>query len=327
MRAWQVSAAGEPSDVLEIVGRDRPLPGPGQVRLRVGCAALGLPDVLMCRGSYPLTPPLPFVPGQDLSGVVTATGEGVAPELLGQRVMGVTAFYDGMGGFATETLAAARTLYPVPESMTDEDAAAFFIPFHTAWIALHQRAGLTGGQTLVVLGAAGGSGAAAVQVGAALGARVIAVAGGPAKGEFARRMGAEAHVDHAAGDIGEAALELTDGRGADVVFDPVGGAMARSAAAAIADEGRLAVVGFASGAWAEIDTADLVRRNFSIVGVYAGAYDRAYSENAHQRLLTMWEAGQLHSLVTEVVDFERLPFALTDLAARRTIGKLVMSTA
>lgn len=326
MRAWQVSGVGEPEEVLEIVGRDRPMPGEGQVRLRVSAAALGLPDVLMCRGSYPLTPELPFIPGQDVSGVVTAVGEGVSEELVGRRVMGVTAFYAGWGGFATETLAAAGTVYDAPEALSDADAAAFYIPFHTAWIALNQRARLAQGQTLLVLGGAGGSGAAAIQLGAALGAEVIAVAGGPVKAEFCRRMGASVVVDHTTGDIATSVLDATEGRGVDVIFDPVGGSAGTASLGAIANEGQLLLVGFASGTWAEVDSADLVHRNYSAVGVYAGAYDRAFSEAAHQRLLELWDEGKLHSLLTETVTFEELPAALSRLADRSAIGKLAMTT-
>jgi NADPH2:quinone reductase len=280
----------------------------------------------MCRGVYPLTPELPFIPGQEVSGVVTETGEGVDSSLVGRRVMGVAAFYAGWGGFATETLAAAATVYDCPDEIDDVDAAAFFIPFHTAWIALHQRAGVAEGETLVVLGAAGGSGAAAVQVGAALGARVVAVVGGPAKGEFCRRMGAAVVVDHTASDVTESLLDTTSGRGAEVVFDPVGGAPAKAALGAIANEGRFLLVGFASGEWAQPKPADMVHRNFSTVGVYAGAYDRDYSETAHERLVSMWSAGEIHRIVTETVNFEEVPVALARIAARSSIGRVVMTT-
>ena len=326
MRGWQVGGVGEPGEVLQIVGRDRPMPGADQVRLRVSAAALGLPDVLMCRGTYPLTPAVPFIPGQEISGVVTAVGVGVDPELVGKRVMGVTAFYAGWGGFATETLAAAATLFDAPDSMSDTDAAAFYIPFHTAAIALHRRARIGAGQALLVLGGAGGSGAAAIQLGAALGAEVVAVAGNPAKAEFCRRMGAATVIDHSAQDVSAAVLEATSGRGVDIIFDPVGGAVAASALGAIANEGQLLLVGFASGEWAQVDSADLVQRNFSAVGVYAGAYDRAFSETTHELLLSLWEDGRLQSLVTETIAFEELPAALTALAARSSIGKLVLTT-
>lgn len=324
MRSWQVHGVGEPADVLEIVGGERPHPGDGQVRLRVTAAALGLPDVLMCRGTYPLTPALPFIPGQEVVGVVTAAGDGVDPHIVGERVMGVSAFYAGWGGFATETLAAARTVHVAPRDMTDTEAAAFYIPFHTAWIGLHQRAELAEGETLLVLGAAGGSGAAAVQVGVALGASVIAVAGGAAKAEFCRRMGATTVIDHTVHEVAPAVLEATGGRGVDVVFDPVGGEAAVGALGVMASEGRFLLVGFASGSWAELDPSDLVQRNYSAVGVYAGAYDRGFSEAAHGRLVAMWEAGRLASLVTDTIAFEDVPQALTVLAERSAIGKVVL---
>ena len=325
MRAWEVKGPGEPEAVLEIVGRDRPVPGPGQVRLRVVGAALGFPDVLMCRGTYPLTPEGRFIPGQEVSGVITAVGEGVDSNLIGRRVLGVTAFYAGWGGFATETVASADTLFDAPDSLSDADAAAFYIPFHTAWIGLHRRAGLAAGQTVLVLGGAGGSGCAAIQLGAALGATIIGAAGNRAKAEFCRRMGAEVVIDHSTEDVLEATMEATSGRGVDVIFDPVGGSAGRAALGAIASEGQVLLVGFASGEWTEFGSADLVQRNYSAVGVYAGAYDREFSVDAHRGLLELWEQGRLQSLVTETVKFEDLPTALTRLAERSAIGKTVMT--
>jgi len=299
-----------------------PVPGPGELGIRVGAAAVGLPDVLMCRGSYALTPPLPFVPGQEVCGVVDAVGEGVDLP-LGVRLMAVTSFMDGRGGFAESTIANAGTAYRVPDEMSDAEAAAFRIGFSTAWIGLVRRGALGAGEWLLVLGAAGGSGAAAVQLGRALGARVIAVASGAQRLAFCERLGAEAVVDRAAGSVSDAVLAATDGRGVDVIYDPVGGDPAATAIRALAPGGRLLAVGFASGTWAQPATADLVRRNCSLVGVYAGGLARDENEADHEALLALAADGHLAGAAT-TVPFDRLPDAVEDVAAASAVGKLVV---
>src|SRR3954463_16723245 len=176
MRAWQVAAAGEPVDVLHQTDVEVPEPGPGQARIRVTAAGIGLPDVFMCRGNYPLTPPLPFTPGQEATGVVTAVGEGV-DLAIGSRIMCVTMFYTGQGGFAEECLVGVDSAFPVPDGLSDAEAAGFWIPHLTGWIGLVDRGHIAAGDSLAVLGASGGSGIAAVQLGKALGAHVIAIVG------------------------------------------------------------------------------------------------------------------------------------------------------
>lgn len=323
MRAWQVRAHGSPTEALELVDIDAPEPGPGQLRVRVAAAGLGLPDVLMCRGTYPLTPALPFTPGQEVVGVVTAVGEG-AGTAIGTRVMAVTAFPTGSGGFAEEALVYAASAFPVPDGLHDEDAAGFWIPHLTAWIGLVDRAALAPGEWLVVLGAAGGSGTAAVQLGRALGGRVVAVVGSEAKADLCRRVGAEAVL------VGSDALaaqvrEATEGHGADAIYDPVGGEQAVAAARALARNGRHLAVGFASGAWPALDVAGLVRANASLVGVYAGGYDRASLDAIHARLGELVATGAIRSTVTSRAAFDELPQALERLADRRAAGKSVLS--
>jgi NADPH2:quinone reductase len=179
MRAWQVSGQGEPRDVMRIASTELPTPlGKGELTIRVRGAALGFPDVLMCRGIYPLTPALPFTPGQEFFGEVIAAGAGTTMP-VGARVMGITAFMLGHGSFAEECKTQESMTFRVPEGMSAEKAAGFTIQFHTAYIGLKRRAKLAPGETLLVTGAAGGTGAAAIQMGKALGARVIAAAGGP----------------------------------------------------------------------------------------------------------------------------------------------------
>jgi NADPH2:quinone reductase len=327
MRAWQVTGAGEPIDVLEEVEVPRPVPGPGQVRIRVSASGIGLPDVLMCRGTYPLTPPLPFTPGQELTGVITGIGEGVTAVAVGERVMAVSTFYLGNGSFAEECLALESTVFPVPERLTDVEAAGWWIPNHTAWIGLVERGHLAVDERLVVLGAAGGSGAAALQLGVALDARTIAVVSDEAKAAFCRELGAEAVVvrgPDAEGSLADALRATTDGTGVDVIYDPVGGEQAEDAAGALRRGGRLLAIGFASGRWPTIDTHQLVLTSSSVVGVFAG--DRTPDELAaiHADLSALVASGRLRNVVTATPPFADLPEALQRLADRKVVGKLVL---
>ena len=323
MRAWQVQGTGEPADVLRAVEVNVPDPGPGQVRVRVAAAGIGLPDVLMCRGTYPLTPAVPFTPGQEAAGVITAVGEGVARE-IGSRVMLVTAFYDGHGSFAEECLAPASSVFPVPNGLTDAEAAGFWIPHLTAWIGLVERGHLVAGERLAVLGAAGGSGIAAVQLGRALGARVIAVVGDPERAAFCRELGAEIAVNHRDGPLAAALRAATGGHGVDVIYDPVGGEPAEDAAGSLARNGRLLAVGFAAGRWPRLATHDLVVANTSLVGVFAGGQSPAELDKIHSALSRLVAEGTLRNAVTATPTFDELPSALQRLADRGVIGKLVM---
>jgi NADPH2:quinone reductase len=327
MRAWQVQQHGDPIDALKQVDIPDLEPGPGEVRLRVRAAALGMPDAFMCRSTYALTPPLPFTPGQEVCGTIDAVGEGV--ELrdgveLGSRVMGVTLFTDGRGGFAEQTMLLANNLYPVPDDMSDVDAAAFRIGYSTGWIGLVRRAALQPGEDLLVLGAAGGSGAAAVQLGKALDARVLAVVAGDEKAEFVRGLGADVVIDRLTTDVPSAVLDATDGRGAAVVYDPVGGDAAAGALRCIANEGRLLVVGFASGRWVDVNIRHVVTRNYSIVGVYAGGYTREQNLDDHLAMLDLVDAGRLTSDVVRTAPFDELPAALDEVLRGEVIGKTVL---
>jgi NADPH2:quinone reductase len=324
MRAWQVRSHGEPADVLAAVELDEPTPEAGHVRIRVEAAAVGMPDVMMCRGVYPMTPGLPFVAGQEVCGVVDAVGEGVTLP-VGSRVMGVTTFYDGRGGFAEATILQEATAFRVPDEMSAVDAAAFRIGFSTAWVGLVRRGQLAAGERLVVLGAAGGSGITAVQLGAALGAKVVAVAAGEEKLELCRAAGASEVVDRRAGGVSEALLAATDG-GADVVYDPVGGELASDALKAMATGGRFLAVGFASGEWVQANTHELVIRNQSLVGVFAGGPTREENEADHEALLALHAEGKLTPFTT-AVGLEDLPSALTAVADGSAVGKLVVEVA
>jgi NADPH2:quinone reductase len=323
MRAWQVQRAGEPIDVLKEVDIDPPQPGPGQVRIDVTAAGMGLPDVFMCRGTYPLTPPLPFTSGQEATGTITAAGEGVDLP-MGSRIMCVTAFIEGSGSFAEECLVSADSVFAVPKGLTDAQAAGFWIPHLTGWIGLVLRGGLVAGDWLVVLGAAGGSGVAALQLGRALGARVIAVVSDEERAAFCRSLGAEATFNHREGPVAPALRDMTGGHGVDLIYDPVGGALAEDAAGAMARDGRLLAVGFASGAWPNLATHNLVVTNTSVVGVFAGGYAREELDHIHASLAELVADGRLRNAVTAEVPFDDLPNALQQMADRSVVGKLVM---
>lgn len=322
MQAWQVLSLGPPIDALRRVVIDEPVPGPGEVRLRVRSAGIGLPDALMCRGSYAFSPRLPFVPGQEVCGTVDAVGSGVDLP-LGTRLMAVTNFFDGRGGFAEATIARSDSAFRVPDDMRDEDAAAFRIGYSTAYIGLVRRGALQPGDRLLVLGAAGGSGLAAVQLGAALGARVIAVVAGEAKRELCIASGAGVVIDRTVSPVTDQVMETTGGDGVDVIYDPVGGAFAGSIARCLAPGGRLLAVGFASGKWIDADISGFVLRNASIVGVYAGRQTHAEAEADHEQLLVLAADGRL-ARSTRVVSFDALPDTLDAVDRAEAVGKQVV---
>ena len=322
MRAWQVRRHGRPDEVLEWSEREVPVPGPGRLRVRVVSAAIGLPDALMCAGSYAFAPPLPFVPGQEVCGVVESVGEGTTVP-VGTRVMGVTDFFVGHGGFAEHCLMGETSSFVVPDEFDDDLAACFRIGYSTAWIGLVRRGAVLPGETVLVLGAAGGSGAAAIEVARALGARVVAVVSDAAKAEFVTRLGADRVIDRTAGSLVDAVRVATDGQGIDVVFDPVGGAIATDAMRTLVSGGRFLAVGFASGEWARPDTAEMVRANWSFIGVYAGAIGRVDNEVDQARLLDLVAEGSLRPSHT-VVGVSEVPAAVQRVADGRMIGKVVV---
>ncbi|QEN16199.1 NADPH:quinone oxidoreductase family protein [Mycolicibacterium sp. ELW1] len=330
MRAWQVHGPGEPEAVLRLVEREVPAPGPGQVRVRVAAAGIGLPDVLMCRGTYPLTPAVPFTPGQELAGTVTAVGPGVDVP-IGTRVMGVSDFMNGNGSFAEEALAPATSIVPAPAALDDCAAAGFWIPNVTAWTGLVDRGQLRAGQRLAVLGAAGGSGIAAVQLGKALGATVIAVVGDQSRAEFCRSFGAD-HVvvarDDAADDgrpLAQALREISDWLGVDMIFDPVGGAQGSNAMGALARHGRHLAVGFASGSWPTVDVQMMAVTNTTLVGVLAAPESREHTEYVLRCLTGLLDRGAIGDTVGTRWAFDDAPAALARVADRGQPGKCVLT--
>jgi NADPH2:quinone reductase len=326
MKAWRVEELGEPGEVLRLQEVADPEPGPGQVLVRVRTAAANFPDVLLCRGHYQVRPPLPFTPGIELCGEVVALGEDAAGVAVGDRVVGSPDL--PVGAFGELALMTAARTFPAPVRLDDAEAAAFYIGYQTGWFGLHRRARLQPGETLLVHAAAGGVGSAAVQLGKAAGARVVGVVGGPDKAEVARRLGADVVVDRQAEDFVAVVKEVTDGRGADVVYDPVGGEAYTRSAKCVAFEGRILVVGFASGEIPSPGLNHALVKNYSIVGLHWGLYnekDPVAIRQCHEELTALAEQGLVRPLVGERLGMDDVAAGVQRLAEGRTVGRLVFS--
>ena len=326
MRAWQVDELGEPAEVMRLRdGLPQPEPGPGQVLVRVRAAAVNFPDALMVRGHYQVRPPLPFTPGVELCGVVEALGEGATGWSPGDRVIGNPVLPGG--AFAEYALLEASAVFRAPDALDDAEAAALHIGYQTAWFALHRRAALRPGETLLVHAAAGGVGSAAVQLGKAAGARVIGVVGGADKAEVARRLGADLVVDRTAGDFVTAVKEATGGRGADVVFDPVGGDAYTGSAKCVAFEGRIVVVGFAAGTIPTPSLNHALVKNYSILGLHWGLYntrDPQAVRAAHEELAKLAGQGVVRPLVSARLPLADAAAGVQLVADGRSTGRVVV---
>jgi len=322
MRAWHVTRHGEPEEVLELVDVPDPVPGPGEVLIRVAAVAANFPDVLLSRGEYQVRPPLPFTPGIELSGTVVAVGDGVEDLAPGQRVVG-----SGIGVLSELAVLPAGDVHPAPDALDDIAAAGLMIAYQTAWFGLHRRGRMRAGDWVLVHAAAGGVGAAAVQLAVAAGARVIGVVGSAAKTDVARAAGAEAVLRRDADDIAARVKEITDGHGADVVFDPVGGAAFTASTKCIAFEGRLVVVGFASGEIPQAAANHALVKNYSIDGLHWALYAQRRPDlvrEAHAELTRLAAEGAIRPVVHEVVPFLEAPAAIQLLAGGTTTGRIVI---
>jgi NADPH2:quinone reductase len=322
MQAWRAERLGEPGEVLQRVEAEAPAAGPGELVIQVAASALALPDVMLCRGVYPLTPPLPLTPGLEFVGVVVEAGPGTTTA-VGTRVMGVSAFLTGYGAFAERCKAQERAAYPVGPGMADAQAAGFTIAYHTAYVGLARRAKVAAGETVLVHGGAGGTGFAAIQLAKALGARVIATAGGADKAALCRELGADLAIDHSREDWVQAANDATGGRGVEVVFDPVGGEMFERSMDCLAVEGRLLPIGFACGRRGEVSSVLLNRKNASIVGVLGGGYPREVMAPMHAELLRLYAEGAIRMLVDRTIGFAEIPQGLQAVAERKARGRIV----
>lgn len=328
MRAWRVHEHGRPADVLRLEdGLPEPEPGPGQVRVAVEACALNFADSLLCDGTYQEHPPLPFTPGMEVCGRIDALGERVDPVVrpVGARVVALTTLPHG--GLATHALAAAHDVFEVPEAMGAAEAAALPVTYQTGWFALHHRGRLQAGETVLVHAGAGGVGSAAIELAVAAGARVVATAGGPKKVERCRALGAHLAVDYKAEDFVEAVKAFTDGRGADVIYDSVGGDTFDRSRRCIAWEGRILVIGFAGGRPADAPTNHVLVKNYSVVGVHWGGYrtrDPELVQRCHRELVALWEAGRIHPDVSVERPLDEAADALAALTGRATTGKVVL---
>jgi len=323
VKAWRVSELGEPRDVMSLDEIPELQPGDGQLLVRVLGAAANFADALICRGLYQVKPPLPFTPGLELCGEVIVLGQGTTGFAVGDRVIGSSAL--PAGGFAELALMDTATTFPAPDALDDAESAALYIGYQTGWFGLHRRAHLQPGETLLVHAAAGGVGSAAVQLGKAAGARVIGVVGGPEKAEVARRLGADVVVDRHTEDFVAVVKDVTQGRGADVVFDPVGGDAYQRSTKCIAFEGRILVVGFAGG---QIQSAALnhaLVKNYSILGLHWGLYttkDPALVRICHDELSKLAADGVVKPLVSERLALDAVADGLQRLADGTTVGRV-----
>jgi NADPH2:quinone reductase len=325
VKAWRVTQHGEPEQVLELADIPRPAPGPGQILVRVLAAAANFPDVLLCRGVYQVKVPLPFTLGVELCGEVIEVGAGVTCFSVGDRVIGDTALPHG--AFAEYALMDASAALPAPRALDNAEAAPFYITYETCWVGLHRRARLQPGETLLVHAAAGGVGTGAIQLGKAAGARVIGVVGGPDKAAVAKEAGADIVIDRSVEDFVAVVKEVTGGKGADVVFDPVGGDVFYKSTKCVAFEGRIVVVGFAGGTIPAPPLNHALVKNYSILGLHWGLY-RAKDPEAivacHRELTKMADAGTIKTFVGARLSFDEAAEGLTRLAAGENLGRLVV---
>ncbi len=317
-KAWQVEAWGEPSS-LKLGAVALSAPGAGQVRIRHHAAGLNFFDLLQVRGQYQIKPPFPFTPGAEAAGVIEELGEGVTQFRVGDRVMALCL----QSGFAESSVVPVTHVFALPDGWTFTEGAAFPIVYHTGWYALERRARLMAGETLLVHAGASGVGMAAIQIGKAMGARVLATASTEAKRAFASSVGADEVIDYTQPTWPDEVKRLTGGRGANVIYDPVGGDAFDLSTKCIASEGRLLVIGFASGRIPTIAANRILIKNFDVIGAVWGAYALPrpqYLNEAQQALAKL----ALKPQVRHAYAFDQLITALEDLDHRRVIGKAVL---
>jgi NADPH2:quinone reductase len=323
MKALVCNAWGLP-ETLVLEDRADPVAEPGQAVVRVHAAGVNFPDALIIQNKYQFTPALPFVPGSECAGVVESVGEGVGRVRPGDRVIALTA----SGAFAEKVAVSAEALTPLPEYVDFATGSAFLLTYGTAYHALADRAALKRGETLLVLGAAGGVGLAAIEIGKALGARVIAGASSAGKLAICREHGADEAVDYGAGELKPAVATLTSGNGVDVVFDPVGGPLTEAALRSCAWRGRHLVIGFASGEIPRVPANLTLLKGCSLIGVFWGRYVKTEPAAWASDLETLFRwlrEGRLRPHVAERYPLARGAEALAALLARKAVGKLVIT--
>lgn len=326
MHAWLCE---NPVGVDALTWKELPLPapGPGQVRIAIKAASLNFPDLLIVQNKYQFKPPLPFVPGSEYAGVVDAVGEGVTQVQVGQNV----ACLSGTGGFATHVLANAAACLPLPAGFGHVDAAAFIMTYGTSWHALMDRGQLKAGETVLVLGAAGGVGTAAIQIAKATGARVIAAASTDEKCELCRTLGADHVINYTTHAVPagfrDAIKAATDGKGPDIIYDPVGGEFAEPAFRSIGWRGRYLVVGFAAGPIPSLPLNLMLLKGASVVGVFWGDFaKREPAANARMmvELANWYGQGKIKPAIDRIMPMAELKAAYARMGSRSVKGKLVL---
>lgn len=319
MRAWRIGAYGEPADVMALGEAPVPEAGPGEVLIRNRAVAVNFPDVLLARGQYQERPPLPFTPGIELCGEVAALGPGAERFAVGQRVVATA-----IGVMAEYAAVPEASVHEAPDALDDAAAAAFLIAYQTAWFGLHRRARIQSGETLLVHAAAGGVGTAACQLGAVAGAEVIGVVGSEAKARVAEASGAARVLLRGEDWVGA----VKAAGGADVVFDPVGGAAFTGSAKAVGFEGRIVVVGFASGEVPPVRADHALVKNYSVLGLHWALYQRRRPDlvaEAHAELTRLAAEGAVRPVVSAAVPFADAAQAVQRLADGGTTGRLVVA--
>ncbi len=339
--AWVVTTHGNPTSVMERRAVEVPAPGPNEVRVAVDAFCLNLNDIDIIRGRYAtlmLDPP--FVPGMESVGTVESAGPG-AEHLFGQRIVGIPIM--AHGGYATHALVDAATAMELPRWLSDADGAAMHYPFHLGWFALHERARLQPGETLLVHAAAGGTGSGALQMGKALGAKVIATAGSDEKLEYCRKLGADVVVNYRTTDFVAVAMDATYGHGVDVAFDAVGGNVTLETFKCMGFNGRHLIAGWSEGIELEdghyLTPRAMAYGNFSLCGVCLVYVNdplgvrrtlgfnwpgRGDGQKAHAKILELIRSGRIHPAVSRELEFDDIPSALEEMEQRRTMGRLVV---
>ncbi len=322
MQAIVCTSWGLP-DTLALEELPDPIPGPGQVSIEIRAAGVNFPDVLIIQNKYQSKPALPFIPGSELAGVITAVGEGVTQHQIGDHVIAFTS----QGAFAQRIVAPIQALMPMPAEMDFDIAAAITLTYGTSHHAVVDRAQLQAGETMLVLGAAGGVGVAAIEIGKALGARVIAAASSDEKLQVCRDHGADVTINYSTQDLREAIKSATDGKGPDVIYDPVGGIYAEPAFRSIGWRGRYLVVGFANGEIPKLPWNLMLLKGASVVGVFWGDFARrepATNQHAMAQLMGWLADGTIRPHISARYRLADTAVALNDMAARKVTGKVVI---
>lgn len=323
MRAWNVHELGEPLEVMVLDDIEQPTPGPDQALIEVAAVGLKFPDLLQIRGGYQVKPRMPFIPGGEIAGTVREIGAEVDSVKVGDRVL-----WMGAGGLADFVTAPADGLFPIPDDMTMEQASCLLTNYGTGVFALENRAKLQAGETMLVTAAAGGAGSAAVQLGKALGANVIGLAGGPDKVRTVFELGADAAFDYREVDIVETIRAATDGRGVDVCYEAVGGDTFDQVRRTMAWDGRLLVIGFTSGRIPDAPANHMLLKNYSVVGVHWGAWLGRNPDGLRQnwdRIVELFGTGHVDPLISAVRPLEEAAQAIADIGNRKTVGKIVIT--